>query len=1175
MGIVDRHGEMIDCNAALTEMVGYSREELLALSFTDLTHPDDLEREWQLIRELWDEESTEYRMEKRYVHKDGHVIWVDVAASLYQDDEGDLAFGFAFVQDITARKRARETRQLNEQRMQALLELTQMREAPLSEIADFALAQAVKLTRSEMGFLGFIDADEEQMTLHAWSEKAMRGCEVNDKPRHFWLDEAGVWAEAVRQHRPFILNEYADPHPKKKGYPEGHVSLTRLLSVPISKGNGVEAVIAVANKEAVYDEADVRQLQLLLGGMLRLVRERRAAAELRESEKKFRTLVENVVDWVWQVDENGVYTYASPQVRAIMGYMASEVLGKTPFDFMMPEEAERVGAIFAETAAAQESIKGLEDTIIAKDGREILFETNAAPLFDADGELAGYMGTCRDITERKRAEEAVRASEARYRYIFRTAGVPIWEEDFSVVKAAIDALEVEDFRQYLESHPEFLTQAQQMIKIRDVNPATLKMLGAESKAEVQGALDKVFVPETQEILKDELIALAEGKTYFEGETINRTLQGERRNVLLTMAIPTGPEKLESILISTMDITERKRVEQELRRLRDFYSLVLANVHDGIWVTDEKDRVVYFNAAMEKITGIKAEDLLGADVFEDSPQRAVECFEEIYRRAKAEGRALPFENDLMTPTGRVIQAGWFVPSFEDGAYAGMICTIHDITERKLAEEALRESERQKNLILNSTAEMVAYYDTDLHIIWANRAAAESVGKTPEELVGAHCYEIWHGRQRPCVGCPILKARDDKESHQNEMQTPDGRYWLLRGYPILDENEEVMALVEFGQDITERKQAQETLREAELRYRTVADFTYDWELWESPDGTLRYVSPSCERVTGYSAEQFKRDPALIARIIVSEDKEVWEEHRRVIEETRSSNGTIQFRVRRRDGETIWLEHACRPVLDAEDRFLGWRVSNRDITERKEAQEQVAQYTIDLQRSNEELQQFAYVVSHDLQAPLRTIKGYLRLLAEDYDQRLDEHADLYIHQVLAGAERMQEMIMALLNLSRVETRGAPFAPTDCALLVEQVLEDLRSIIQEADADVRCNPLPTLPADRAQLARVFQNLIANAIKFRREDVTPRIHISAEREGEAWTFAVADNGIGLDPAHAERIFQIFQRLHTDEEYPGLGIGLALCKRIVERHDGRIWVESEPGAGSTFYFTLPAETETS
>ena len=918
IGIVDREGDLIDCNAALAEMIGYSRKELLVLSFADFTHPDDLEREWQLIHELWDDESAEYRMEKRYLHKDGHVVWVDVAASLFKDDVGDLAFGFAFVQDITERKQAREARRLNEQRMQALLELSKMREAPPAEISDFVLAQAVNLTKSELGFLGFIDEDEEQMTLHTWSEKAMRGCDVDNKPRHFWLDEAGVWAEAVRQRRPLMLNDYTRPHPQKRGYPEGHVPLTRLLSVPIAERSGVEAVIAVANKEAAYDKTDVRQIQLLSEGMLRLVRERRAAAELRKSEKKLRTLVENVVDWVWQVDEDGVYTYASPQVKVLTGYPVSEVLGKTRFDFMVPEEAERVAAIFAETAAAQESIRGLEDTLIAKDGREILFETNAAPLFDADGELVGYMGTCRDITERKRAEEALRASEARYRYIFRTAGVPIWEEDFSAVKAAIDALEVENFCAYLEDHPAFLTQAQQLIKIRDINPATLKMLGARSKEEAKGALDKVFVPETRQILKDELIALAEGENYFEGETVNRTLQGEQRNILLTMAIPPDPENLDSVLISTMDITERKR----------------------------------------------------------------------------------------------------------------------------AQAALQESERQKNLILNATAETVAYYDTDLRIIWANRAAAESAGKMPEALIGAHCYEIRQGRQRPCVGCPILKARDEKTSQQDEMQTPDGRHWLLRGYPILDDAGEVMALVEFGQDITKRK---------------------------------------------------------------------------------------------------------------------------------EAEQKIEQYDADLRRSNRELQQFAYVVSHDLKAPLRTLKAYLRLLVENCDQHLDERANMYIHHVLESAQRMQDMIDALLNLSRVETQGQSFAPTDCDLLVQQVVEDLQSPIEETGTEISCDPLPTVLADRAQLARVFQNLIANAIKFRRADAPSRVHISAELGPDVWTFAVADTGIGIDPNQIERIFQIFQRLHTEEEYPGLGIGLALCQRIVARHGGRIWVESEPGAGSTFYFTIPTE----
>jgi light-regulated signal transduction histidine kinase (bacteriophytochrome) len=165
---------------------------------------------------------------------------------------------------------------------------------------------------------------------------------------------------------------------------------------------------------------------------------------------------------------------------------------------------------------------------------------------------------------------------------------------------------------------------------------------------------------------------------------------------------------------------------------------------------------------------------------------------------------------------------------------------------------------------------------------------------------------------------------------------------------------------------------------------------------------------------------------------------------------------------------------------------------------------------------------------------------------------------------------MIRALLNLSRVETQGKDLTPTDVDLVLERTLKALRRAIEEADAEVTHDRLPPVQADAAQLGQVFQNLIANAIKFRREDVPPRIHISAERQGDEWLFSVTDNGIGIDAEHADRIFQVFQRLHTEEEYPGLGVGLALCKRIVERHGGRIWAEPGPGVGTTFYFTLPA-----
>ena len=243
--------------------------------------------------------------------------------------------------------------------------------------------------------------------------------------------------------------------------------------------------------------------------------------------------------------------------------------------------------------------------------------------------------------------------------------------------------------------------------------------------------------------------------------------------------------------------------------------------------------------------------------------------------------------------------------------------------------------------------------------------------------------------------------------------------------------------------------------------------------------------------------------------------------------------------------------------------------DITARVRAEREVARYAAELERSNQELEQFAYITSHDLREPLRMVKGYLDLLGRRYRDELDAPAREFIDYAVDGAERMQEMIRALLRLSRVGTRGQAFALADVEDILARTLKALSRSIADAGAEVTHDPLPTVMADGAQLTQVLQNLIANGIKFCREDVPPRVHVSVQRKEGEWVFAVVDNGIGIDPEQADRLFQIFQRLHTRDEYEGLGIGLALCRRIVERHGGRIWVESEPGQGATFYFTLP------
>ena len=370
-----------------------------------------------------------------------------------------------------------------------------------------------------------------------------------------------------------------------------------------------------------------------------------------------------------------------------------------------------------------------------------------------------------------------------------------------------------------------------------------------------------------------------------------------------------------------------------------------------------------------------------------------------------------------------------------------------------------------------------------------------------------------------------------------------------------------------ETAEREINQVERNQSKRRYRIVSEFAADWNYWQDLDKGMLYVSPACEDISGYPPRDFYKSSDLLDSIIHPEDRSLWLSHNQE-ELSEKSPGHLEFRLLARDGKVRWVSHFCKPVQDPHGRFLGVCGSNRDITMQKRAEEAVKIKTQELLRSNAELEQFAYVASHDLQTPLRAISGYLNLLTKRFDGKLDGDADRFIHRTHANVLRMQRLINDLLTYSRLTTRAHPFQPTDCDQVVAEVLEMLQPVIEESGARVMQGALPTIPADGGQLFQLFQNLIGNAIKFR--DHRPHeVHVGEERADKGWIFSVKDNGIGIDPQYGERIFLIFQRLHTMDQYPGTGIGLAICKKIVERHGGKIWVESKAGEGATFKFLLP------
>ena len=331
-----------------------------------------------------------------------------------------------------------------------------------------------------------------------------------------------------------------------------------------------------------------------------------------------------------------------------------------------------------------------------------------------------------------------------------------------------------------------------------------------------------------------------------------------------------------------------------------------------------------------------------------------------------------------------------------------------------------------------------------------------------------------------------------------------------------------------------------------------------------GTVLHANRTVEEICGYLPQELIGRPwqTLYADQRLEVLNDIWQ--------TVTSGGRWQ-------GET-WLCHKngkefpawinASSVKDDDGTVTHFIAEFSDITAFKQTQEALAERTEELAHSNRELEQFAYVASHDLQEPLRMVASYTQLLAHRYKDKLDQDANEFIHFAVDGATRMQALIIDLLTLSRVGTHGKPIEPCESAVALERALSNLRLAIEESGAVVTRDAMPKLAADVSQLTQLFQNLIGNAIKFRGE-TSPTVHVGAEKKSGEWLFSVRDNGIGIAPEFFDRIFVIFQRLHGKHEYPGTGIGLSVCKKIVERHGGNIWIESKPGKGTVFYFTLP------
>jgi PAS domain S-box-containing protein len=492
------------------------------------------------------------------------------------------------------------------------------------------------------------------------------------------------------------------------------------------------------------------------------------------------------------------------------------------------------------------------------------------------------------------------------------------------------------------------------------------------------------------------------------------------------------------------------------------------------------------------------------------------------------------------------------------------------------QEMQSVQRKYDRLLQSTPDAMLFVGRNARIVLANQQVEKLFGYSNEELVGKDLHvlipERFRGRHRNNVASYFSDPRTRPMGTRLQIYglRKDGAEFPADISLSPLEAEGGLLVIAAIRDITDRKRAEREAAEGQklrLAQEVARIGTYEWDIQTD---VMRWT-PEMEALYGLQPGGFGKTYAEWVTLVHPEDRpEAEEAMRNAIQQ---GVFETEFRAVWPNGTLRWL--AARGVVfkngDGKPRRLVG--VNIDITERRKTEEDMARLLSELQRSNKELEQFAYIASHDLQEPLRMIASYVQLLEQKYKGRLDEKADKYIYFAVDGALRMQNLIEALLAYSRVTTRGAPFDPVDTNLVFTHVVVNLSAVIKENHAVVTKDPLPTVRGDEAQLAQLFQNLIGNAIKFRKPDTPPLVHVSAKKARKQWAFSVRDNGIGMEAKYFDRIFQIFQRLHTHAEYPGTGIGLAICKRIVERHGGRIWLESAPGEGTTFFFTLATTGE--
>ncbi len=693
---------------------------------------------------------------------------------------------------------------------------------------------------------------------------------------------------------------------------------------------------------------------------------------------------------------------------------------------------------------------------------------------------------------------------------------------------------------------------------KKINPALTEMLGYTEQELLSVPYIEFVHPDDREETIREQNSFLNGDLSFLYE--NRWLTKTGKYIWISW---TATPLLEESLFFAVgkNVTEGK----ELQQLLDS-ATTLAQI--GGWESDLIQQTYFWSDITRDIHEV-AESFVPdlASSMQFVAERYQSLIKSSYEQAMLHGQPYDIEVQLITAKGnekwvRIIGQAEFI----NGKCIRVFGSCQDINTQKLNALAVTQALREKDTILESIGDAFFAVDQDLKITYWNRMAESVLGKSRAEVMNRHLYEIYREDFTDTYHYYLNAAFSEQKSQRFEMYLASlGLCHEVSVYPSYQ------GLSVYVKDITYRKKAEKDIRESNERYHLAAKATNDiiWD-WDLANNVLVRNADNIERMLGYPPEVSQSPQFDWLSLVHAEDADRIKEHFfNVVQNSEKSYMDDEYRVKKADGNYAYVYERAYILRDESGKALRMIGSTEDVTKMKENELQLKKRAEELAVSNMELEQFAFVASHDLQEPLRMITSFLTQLDRKYQTVLDDKAKQYIYFAVDGAKRMRQIILDLLEYSRVGRSETVQEEIDMNELLNEVMLLLQKKIREKNASIRIDPLPVISSFKSPVRQVFQNLVSNALKYSKKEILPEIHIGVEDHTDHWQFFVADNGIGIHPDYFEKVFILFQRLHTNSEYSGTGMGLTISKKITESLGGKIWLESAEGEGTTFYVQIP------